>query len=165
MSISDQEILDQLMDFTTVDLINVTAYLAMSLGEFAQDTGQDFDSCFSSGDVLQWNYLGDRRQEIYPARQQVLPGCRFKKNRNHFNLLRTRTNVHYLVLHLTIADSIVCFIVLPLEAAWRFTIQWRAGNLACKLLMAVRALGYYLSSAVLVAICIDRSFFNFIKIS
>ena len=79
MSISDQEMLEQLMDFTTVDLINVTAYLAMSLGEFAQDTGQDFDSCFSSGDVLQWNYLGDRRQEIYPARQQVLPRCRLEK--------------------------------------------------------------------------------------
>ena len=65
--------------------------------------------------------------------------------------------MHYLVLNLTIADSIVCFIVLPLEAAWRFTIQWRAGNVACKVLMALRALGYYLSSAILVAICIDRS--------
>ena len=79
MTASDQEILEQLMELTTVDLINVTAYLAMSLGKFAQDTGQDFDSCFSSGDVLQWNYLGDRRQEIYPARQQVLPRCRLEK--------------------------------------------------------------------------------------
>ena len=38
----------------------------------------------------------------------------------------------------------------------RFTIQWRAGNVACKVLMVVRALGYYLSSAILVSICIDR---------
>ena len=36
MAASDQEILDQLMELTTVDLINVTAYLAMSLGEPGQ---------------------------------------------------------------------------------------------------------------------------------
>ena len=33
MAVSDQEILEQLMDFSSVDLINVTAYLAMSLGQ------------------------------------------------------------------------------------------------------------------------------------
>ena len=33
MTESDEEILAQLMIFTTVDLVNVTAYLAMSLGE------------------------------------------------------------------------------------------------------------------------------------
>ena len=69
---------------------------------------------------------------------------------------RSRTNVHFLVFHLTIADSIVCFITLPLEAAWRYTMQWRADNITCKVMMVVRALGYYLSSAILVNLCIDR---------
>ena len=36
---------------------------------------------------------------------------------------RSRTNVHYLVFHLTIADTLVSVIIMPLEAAWRFTLQ------------------------------------------
>ena len=39
--------------------------------------------------------------------------------------IRSRTNVHYLVFHLTIADTLVSFITMPLEAAWRFTLQVR----------------------------------------
>ena len=34
-----------------------------------------------------------------------------------------RTNVHTLVFHLTVADSIVSFVTMPLEAAWRYTMQ------------------------------------------
>ena len=36
---------------------------------------------------------------------------------------RSRTNIHYLVFHLTIADTLVSFVTMPLEAAWRFTQQ------------------------------------------
>ena len=75
MTASDQEILEQLMELTTVDLINVTAYLAMSLGESGQVQGKEiYHLYFSSRDVLQWNYLGDRRQEIYPTGQPVFIG-------------------------------------------------------------------------------------------
>ena len=70
---------------------------------------------------------------------------------------RMRTNVHTLVFHLTIADSIVSFVTMPLEAGWRYSMQWTAGDISCRLLMVVRALGYYLSSAMLVMLCIDRS--------
>lgn len=70
--------------------------------------------------------------------------------------VRSRTNVHYLVFHLTIADFIVSGITMPLEAIWRFSLQWYGDNLSCKMLMVVRALGYYLSSAILVNISIDR---------
>ena len=41
------------------------------------------------------------------------------------DIFRSRTNVHYLVFHLTIADTLVSFITMPLEAAWRFTLQER----------------------------------------
>ena len=34
-----------------------------------------------------------------------------------------RTNVHYLVYHLTIADAITCFVTLPMETIWRATIE------------------------------------------
>ena len=70
-----------------------------------------------------------------------------------------RTNVHYLVFHLTLADSIICYVVLPLETLWRLTIEWHAGNLACKILMMFRTGGFILSSAILVVISIDRSVF------
>ena len=34
-----------------------------------------------------------------------------------------RTNVHMMVLHLTLADLIVSFIVIPLEIGWRLSVQ------------------------------------------
>ena len=36
--------------------------------------------------------------------------------------IRSRTNVHYLVFHLTVADTITCFITMPMETAWRLFI-------------------------------------------
>ena len=44
----------------------------------------------------------------------------------------SRTNVHYLVLQLTIADCLICFVTLPMETLWRATIAWHAGNIVCK---------------------------------
>ena len=61
------------------------------------------------------------------------------------------------MFHLTIADCLVSFITMPLEAGWRLTMQWLLDDLSCRVLMVVRALGYYLSSNILVMICLDRS--------
>ena len=36
---------------------------------------------------------------------------------------RGRTNVHKMVLHLTVADLIVSYIVIPLEIGWRLSVQ------------------------------------------
>ncbi len=47
-----------------------------------------------------------------------------------------RTNVHVMVLHLTIADLIVSYVVIPLEIGWRLSVQWYAGDVACKLLVS-----------------------------
>lgn len=69
---------------------------------------------------------------------------------------KSRTNVHYLVFHLTLADSIICFVTLPMETLWRLTIEWHAGNIMCKVLMMFRTGGYILSSLILVVISIDR---------
>ena len=38
-------------------------------------------------------------------------------------LTREWTNVHYLVYHLSIADAIICFIILPMETVWRATME------------------------------------------
>ena len=69
---------------------------------------------------------------------------------------KSRTNVHYLVFHLTLADSVICFVTLPMETLWRLTIEWHAGNIMCKVLMMFRTGGYILSSLILVVISIDR---------
>ena len=49
----------------------------------------------------------------------------------NISLFRVRTNVHYLIYHLTLADSITCFITLPMETIWRVTIQVRYNNTQC----------------------------------
>ena len=46
-----------------------------------------------------------------------------------------RTNVHMMVLHLTISDLIVSYVVIPLEIGWRLSVQWYAGDAACKILV------------------------------
>ena len=39
--------------------------------------------------------------------------------------IRSRTNVHYLVFHLTIADTITSYITIPMEGFWRLFIGVR----------------------------------------
>lgn len=76
-------------------------------------------------------------------------------------LLRSRSiksRVNTYILHLSIADLIVAFIMLPLEIVWNITVSWEAGDAACRILMFFRALGFYLSSFILVTISLDRYF-------
>ncbi|XP_039293083.1 gonadotropin-releasing hormone II receptor isoform X2 [Nilaparvata lugens] len=78
-----------------------------------------------------------------------------------FSLLRSRhrqSRVSLLLTHLVIADLLVTFIMIPMELAWRVTVQWVAGNAACKLFLFLRAFGLYLSSNVLVCVSLDRYF-------
>lgn len=72
---------------------------------------------------------------------------------NHDHL---RSRVNLFIVHLSIADLIVALIMMPLEIGWHLTVAWRAGDLACRVLMFFRAFGFYLSSFILVAISIDR---------
>ena len=37
--------------------------------------------------------------------------------------MQSRTNVHFLIFHLTLADAIVCFITMPMETIWRIVIE------------------------------------------
>ena len=75
-----------------------------------------------------------------------------------FRSRRFKSRVNTFIMHLSIADLIVAFIMLPLETAWHITVSWRAGDAACRILMFFRALGFYLSSFVLVTISLDRYF-------
>ncbi|CAL8100502.1 unnamed protein product [Orchesella dallaii] len=71
---------------------------------------------------------------------------------------KTKTRISLLILHLSIADLIVCCTLIPIEVFWRLTIQWRGGNELCKLMQFVRAFGLYLSSMVLICVSFDRFF-------
>lgn len=44
------------------------------------------------------------------------------------------------------------------QVGWRITVQWIAGNFACKAFLFLRAFGLYLSSNVLVCVSLDRYF-------
>lgn len=77
-----------------------------------------------------------------------------------FKLLLTRNylfNKHeLLLLHLTIADSIVLVLVIPTEILWRLTASWNAGDLMCKFFQFYKVFGIYLSSMVVINISISR---------
>ncbi|KAK6179058.1 hypothetical protein SNE40_011504 [Patella caerulea] len=74
------------------------------------------------------------------------------RNRN----IKSRVNLF--IMHLSIADLIVTFVMLPLETVWHVTVAWEAGDLACRVMMFFRAFGFYLSSFILVTISLDRYF-------
>ncbi|CAG9127407.1 unnamed protein product [Plutella xylostella] len=61
-----------------------------------------------------------------------------------------------LLMHLAVADLMVTFLMMPLEIAWAATVEWRAGDLACRVMMFARTFGLYLSSFVLICIAVDR---------
>lgn len=44
----------------------------------------------------------------------------------------SRSRVTEFVMHLCIADMIVCFVMIPVEIGWHLTVAWKAGNLLCR---------------------------------
>lgn len=67
-----------------------------------------------------------------------------------------RSHIRVLLRHLAAADLLVTVVVMPLDAIWNITLQWRAGDLACRLLMYLRLLAMYASAFVTVVISLDR---------
>lgn len=69
-----------------------------------------------------------------------------------------KSRVNLFIMHLSIADLIVTFVMMPTETAWHMTVAWKAGDIACRFLMFWRLFGFYLSSFILIAISLDRYF-------
>ena len=69
-----------------------------------------------------------------------------------------KLRVNMFIMHLSIADLIVTFIMMPMEIGWNSTVDWRAGDFGCRVLSFFRVFGLYLSSFVLVVISLDRYF-------
>ncbi|XP_041980495.1 gonadotropin-releasing hormone receptor [Aricia agestis] len=66
------------------------------------------------------------------------------------------TAIYSLIFQLSIADLLVTIFCLAGEAAWSFTVQWYAGNVACKLFKFAQMFSLYLSTFILVLIGVDR---------
>nr|AHE76192.1 Corazonin receptor 1 [Ixodes scapularis] len=70
--------------------------------------------------------------------------------------LRARSTVYLLLAHLSVADLLVTFFCVLAEAAWTWTVQWTAGDGACKAVKFLQMFSLYLSTFILVVIAFDR---------
>ncbi|XP_054627733.1 gonadotropin-releasing hormone II receptor-like [Dunckerocampus dactyliophorus] len=69
---------------------------------------------------------------------------------------KRRSRVRVLIVNLTAADLLVTFIVMPVDAVWNITVQWLAGDLACRVLMFLKLQAMYSCAFVTVVISLDR---------
>nr|ABB89901.1 type 3/II gonadotropin-releasing hormone receptor [Eublepharis macularius] len=67
-----------------------------------------------------------------------------------------RPHLRILLMNLAAADLLVTFVVMPLDAVWNITVQWYAGDVACRLLMFLKLVAMYASAFVTVVISLDR---------
>nr|XP_055066518.1 gonadotropin releasing hormone receptor 2 [Misgurnus anguillicaudatus] len=74
---------------------------------------------------------------------------------NHHNH-RKQSHVRLIITNLAVADLLVTFVVMPLDAAWNITVQWLAGDLACRTLMFLKLVAMYSCAFMTVVISLDR---------
>lgn len=72
------------------------------------------------------------------------------------NRHKRKSHVRVLIINLTAADLLVTFIVMPVDAVWNITVQWLAGDLACRVLMFLKLQAMYSCAFVTVVISLDR---------
>lgn len=69
---------------------------------------------------------------------------------------KRKSHVRMLIVNLTAADLLVTFVVMPVDAVWNITVQWLAGDFACRLLMFLKLQAMYSCAFVTVVISLDR---------
>ncbi|XP_040268360.1 gonadotropin-releasing hormone II receptor-like [Bufo bufo] len=69
---------------------------------------------------------------------------------------RKKSHIRILIMNLVAADLLITFVVMPLDAVWNVTIQWYAGDMACRILMFFKLVAMYSSAFVTVVISLDR---------
>ena len=67
-----------------------------------------------------------------------------------------KSRINKFMFHLNIADLIITFITIPMEIGWKSTVYWRIGDIGCKIFQFLRPIGIYLSSFIIISLCIDR---------
>lgn len=71
---------------------------------------------------------------------------------------KRKSHVRVLIINLIVADLLVTFIVMPVDAVWNITVQWVASDLACRILMFLKLQAMYSCAFVTVVISLDRQF-------
>nr|XP_057945080.1 putative gonadotropin-releasing hormone II receptor [Doryrhamphus excisus] len=69
---------------------------------------------------------------------------------------KRKSHVRVLIINLTLADLLVTFIVMPVDAVWNITVQWLAGDVVCRALMFLKLQAMYSGAFVTVVISLDR---------
>lgn len=69
---------------------------------------------------------------------------------------RLASHLRPLMLSLALADLMMTFVVMPLDAVWNVTVQWYAGDTLCKLLCFLKLFAMHASAFILVVISLDR---------
>lgn len=69
---------------------------------------------------------------------------------------RKKSHIRILIMNLVAADLLITFVVMPLDALWNVTVQWYAGDVACRILMFLKLVAMYSSAFVTVVISLDR---------
>uniref|UniRef100_A0A8D3EC58 Type II GnRH receptor n=1 Tax=Scophthalmus maximus TaxID=52904 RepID=A0A8D3EC58_SCOMX len=69
---------------------------------------------------------------------------------------RLASHLRPLMLSLALADLMMTFVVMPLDAAWNMTVQWYGGDALCKLLCFLKLFAMHASAFILVVISLDR---------
>lgn len=64
--------------------------------------------------------------------------------------------VRRLFAHLAAADLLVTFVVTPLDATWNITVQWLAGDIACRTLIFLKLMAIYAAAFLPMVIGLDR---------
>ncbi|OQV24839.1 Adenosylhomocysteinase [Hypsibius exemplaris] len=65
-------------------------------------------------------------------------------------------NIDLLILNLAVADILVAWFCALVDAIWKLTYQWLAGNASCKTVKFMQMFSLYASTFVITAISIDR---------
>ncbi|XP_039608713.1 gonadotropin-releasing hormone II receptor-like isoform X2 [Polypterus senegalus] len=69
---------------------------------------------------------------------------------------RQSSHIRPLILSLALADLMMTFVVMPLDAVWNITVQWYAGDALCKILCFLKLFAMHSSAFILVVISMDR---------
>lgn len=60
------------------------------------------------------------------------------------------------IASLALADLVMTFVVMPLDAIWNITVQWYAGDIMCKLLCFLKLFAMHSLAFILVVVSLDR---------
>lgn len=69
---------------------------------------------------------------------------------------RLAAHLRPIIASLALADLVMTFVVMPLDAIWNITVQWFAGDVMCKLLCFLKLFAMHSAASILVVVSLDR---------